>query len=61
MDPVAIFTTLERKVIRMALQLEKADLRALMRRYRDRPMLLADACLVWLAEQHSGAKFNAKR
>lgn len=27
-----------------------------MRRYRDRPMSLADACLVRLAELHSGAK-----
>lgn len=57
-DPDAIFTLLERKVIRVALQLEKerADLQALMRRYRDRPMSLADACLVRLAELHSGAK-----
>jgi predicted nucleic acid-binding protein len=57
-DPDAIFTLLERKVIRVALQLENemADLRALMRRYRDRPMSLADACLVRLAELHSGAK-----
>ena len=57
-DPDAIFTLLERRVIRVALQLEKerADLRALMRRYRDRPMSLADACLVRLAELHSGAK-----
>jgi uncharacterized protein len=31
-----------------------ADLRALMRRYRDRPMSLADACLVRLAELHPG-------
>ena len=54
----AIFALLERKVVRVALQLEKerADLRALMRRYRDRPMSLADACLVRLAELHSGAK-----
>ena len=57
-DPDAIFTLLERKVIRVALQLgkERADLRALMRRYRDRPMSLADACLVRFAELHSGAK-----
>jgi uncharacterized protein len=31
-----------------------ADLRASMRRYRDRPMSLADACLVRLAELHQG-------
>lgn len=57
-DPDAIFALLERKVIRVALHLEKerAVLRALMRRYRDRPMSLADACLVRLAELHSGAK-----
>jgi predicted nucleic acid-binding protein len=57
-DPDAIFTLLERKVIRVALHLEKerTDLRALMRRYRNRPMSLADACLVRLAELHSGAK-----
>ena len=29
---------------------EQADLRALMHRYRDRPMSLADACLVRLSE-----------
>ena len=57
-DPGVIFTLLERKVIRVALQLvkERADLQALMRRYRDRPMSLADACLVRLAELHPGAK-----
>jgi predicted nucleic acid-binding protein len=53
-DADPIFELLERKVIRIALQLEKeqADLRALMRRYRDRPMSLADACLVRLSELH---------
>lgn len=54
----AIFTLLERGIIRVALHLEEqqADLRALMRRYRDRPMSLADACLVRLSELHPGAK-----
>jgi predicted nucleic acid-binding protein len=39
-------------VIRIALDVEEeqADLRALMRRYRNRPMSLADACLVRLSE-----------
>ncbi|MDO8543205.1 MAG: PIN domain-containing protein [Opitutaceae bacterium] len=52
-DP--IFELLERGVLRVGLELEDqlADLRALMRRYRDRPMSLADACLVRLAELHS--------
>ena len=49
-DP--LFALLERGVIRIALavQEEQADLRALMHRYRNRPMSLADACLVRLAE-----------
>lgn len=57
-DPDAIFVLLERKVIRVALHLEEeqADLRTLMRRYRDRPMSLADACLVRLSELHSDSK-----
>jgi predicted nucleic acid-binding protein len=51
----AIFALLERGVIRIALTLqeEQADLRALMRRYRNRPMSLADACLVRLSEIHA--------
>ena len=45
----------ERGVIRVALdvQEEQADSRALMRRYRNRPMSLADACLVRLSELES--------
>lgn len=52
-DP--LFALLERGVIRVALdvQEEQADLRALMHRYRNRPMSLADACLVRLAELHA--------
>ena len=50
----ALFALLERGVIRVALavQKEQADLRALLRRYRNRPMSLADACLVRLSEIH---------
>ena len=50
----ALFALLERGVIRIALGLqnEQADLRALMNRYRNRPMSLADACLVRLSEIH---------
>lgn len=51
----ALFALLERGVIRIALavQEEQADLRALMHRYRNRPMSLADACLVRLSEIHA--------
>ncbi len=54
-DP--LFVLLERGVLRVGLEMEDqlADLRVLMRRYRDRPMSLADACLVRLAELHPGS------
>jgi predicted nucleic acid-binding protein len=54
-DTDPLFALLGRGVIRMALvvQEEQADLRALMRRYPNRPMSLADACLVRLAEIHT--------
>ena len=54
----ALFALLERGVIRIALDIQEqqADLRALMHRYRNRPMSLADACLVRLAELHTGAE-----
>jgi uncharacterized protein len=57
-DADPIFALLERGVIRIGLgvQEEQADLRALMRRYRNRPMSLADACLVRLSEIHSAAE-----
>ncbi len=58
-DP--LFVLLERGVLRVGLEVQDqlADLRALMRRYRDRPMSLADACLVRLAEMHPcGAVFT---
>jgi uncharacterized protein len=53
-EPDALFALLDRGVIRIALsvQEEQADLRALMLRYRNRPMSLADACLVRLSEIH---------
>lgn len=52
-DP--LFALLERGVIRVALDIQEelADLRALINRYRNRPMSLADACLVRLSELHS--------
>jgi uncharacterized protein len=60
-DADALFALLERGVIRIALALseEQADVRALMHRYRNRPMSLADACLVRLSEIHgSGEVFT---
>lgn len=60
-DAGAMFELLERKVIRIALsvQEEQADLRAVMHRYRNRPMSLADACLVRFSEIHkSGEVFT---
>ncbi len=52
----ALFALLERGIVQVALQVtdQLADIRALMLRYRDRPMSLADACLVRLAELHPG-------
>ena len=57
-DPDALFALLERRVIRVAISVEEqqADLRTLMRRYRNRPMSLADACLVRLSEIQPAAE-----
>jgi predicted nucleic acid-binding protein len=57
-DTDALFALLERGVIRIALAVkdEQADLRALMRRYRNRPMSLGDACLVRLSEIHTSGE-----
>ena len=55
-DP--LFALFERGVIRieLSLQAERTDLRALMHRYRNLPMSLADACLVRLSEPHANAE-----
>jgi predicted nucleic acid-binding protein len=55
LDADPIFELLGRGVIRIAIDVqdEQADLRALMRRYRNRRMSLADACLVRLSEIHT--------
>ena len=42
--------------IALAVQEEQADVRALMHRYRNRPMSLADACLVRLSEIRRAAE-----
>lgn len=57
-DADALFELLERGAIRVALAVEEqqADVRALMHRYRNRPMSLADACLVRLSELHPGGE-----
>jgi predicted nucleic acid-binding protein len=54
-DP--LFVLMERGVIRVGLHVEEhqAELRALMRRYQNRPMSLADACLVRMSEIYAGA------
>jgi predicted nucleic acid-binding protein len=56
-DADGLFALLERGVLRIGLRLEEelADVRALMRRYKDRPMSLADACLVRMTEMHAQA------
>lgn len=53
-DTDPLFELLERGVLQVGLEIEHQlpDLRALMRRYRDRPMSLADACLVRMSELH---------
>ena len=54
----ALFELLKRGVIRVGLNIQEelADLRALMHRYRSRPMSLSDACLVRLSELHSNSE-----
>ena len=56
----ALFALLERGVIRIALSVqdEQTDLRVLMRRYRNRSMSLADACLVRSRKCTMAAKFS---
>ena len=57
-DTDPLFVLLDRGVIRIGLSIQEqqADLRALMRRYRNRPMSLADACLVRLSEIHNSGE-----
>jgi uncharacterized protein len=56
-DADALFALIERGAIRIGLsmQQEHADVRALMRRYRNRPMSLAHACLVRMSEMENAA------
>jgi predicted nucleic acid-binding protein len=57
-DADPLFALLERKIVAIGIAVEEqqSDLRALMRRYRNRPMSLADACLVRLSEMHGAAE-----
>lgn len=57
-DSDPLFALLERRIIQIGLAVEEqqSDVRALMRRYRNRPMSLADACLVRLSEMHDAAE-----
>jgi uncharacterized protein len=57
-DPDAVFKLMELGVLRLGLHIddEWENIRALMRRYRDRPMSLADACLVRMSELYPGAR-----
>ena len=57
-DADSLFALLDRGAIRigLAIQEQQSDLRALMRRYRNRPMSLADACMVRLSEMHATAE-----
>ena len=57
-DADALFALMERGVLRIVIQVQEAqsDLRALMRRYRNRPMSLADACMVRLSEMHTSSE-----
>jgi uncharacterized protein len=57
-DTDGLFALLERGIIRIGVAVEdqQADLRALMRQCRNRPMSLADASLVRLSEIHGAAE-----
>jgi predicted nucleic acid-binding protein len=57
-DTDPLFALLDRGVIRIGLSIQEqqTDPRALMRRYRNRPMSLADACLVRLSEIHAAGE-----
>lgn len=50
----ALFGLLQNEALRLAFQIEEhlEALRALLRKYRDTPMSLADACVVRMAEIH---------
>ena len=56
-DTDGLFALEERGVIRVefSIQQEYSDVRALMSRYRQRPMSLADACLVRMSEMDEAA------
>jgi uncharacterized protein len=57
-DTDALFDLLERGTVQLAfnMQEERAAVRTLMHRYANRPMSLADACLVRMSEMHRDAQ-----
>lgn len=57
-DADSLFELLVRGIVSIGFQTDPqlSDLRALMKRHRDRPMSLADACLVRMAEIFPGSK-----
>jgi len=52
----SLFGLLERRAIALAFHIEEhiSEIRQLLRKYSDRPMSLADACIVRMAETHEG-------
>ena len=50
----ALFELLHNGALRIGLRIDEhvAELRSLLRKYRDRPMSLADACIVRMSEMH---------
>ena len=54
LDPTVVLDLLQLGVLEIdfAIKTDVERIRALMKKYRDQPMSLADACLVRMAEQH---------
>ena len=57
LDPRVLLELLQLGVLEIdfALKTDVEQIRTLMKKYRDQPMSLADACLVRMAEQHLGS------
>ena len=57
-DSTRVFTLLERRILQIGLRLddEQSRVKALMQKYADQPMYLADACLVRMAELYPASR-----
>lgn len=57
LDPSVLLELIQLDVLEIdfAMKTEVERIRALMKKYRDQPMSLADACLVRMAEMHAGS------